>query len=170
MWWVAAWMGCAEEAAPVVAPESHTWSDEAELVVSGLEDAERLWESGQTGPARTMAERVYTDRFEPRLEPALREIEGPAETAAVEYEFGRLLVALDGKDRKKVTARVDVLERRVRQVGDAASRAFPPPGTAPTPPPPPKDVRPIVPNVPANWEQDEAAETPAGEPGTPPAE
>ena len=168
MCWFAAWalaagLGCAEAPTTVVAPESHTWSGEAELVVSGLEDVEAMWESGQKVAAKTLAERVYTDRFEPRLEPALREMEGPTETAAVEYGFAQLLVALDGKDRAKVALRVETLERRARAIGEAAARAFPPPGQAVAAPPPRKDSRPIVPDVPANWELGEGGEATPGE-------
>lgn len=155
-------LGCAEPPVAVVAPEAHTWPDEAELVVKGLEDVERMWESGQKSAAATLAERVYAERFEPRLEPALREMEGPTEAAAVEYGFGQLLVALAGKDRAKIALRVDTLQRRTRAIAESAARAFPPPGQAPEAPPPPKDVRPLVPDVPANWEQ---GEVDAGEGG-----
>lgn len=151
----------------VVAPEAHSWKDEAELVVRGLEDVQALWESGQKPAARTLADRVYSDRFEPRIEPALREMEGDHATAEVEYAFALLAVSLDGKDRTKVETRVEALERRVRSVAEAAERAFPPPGKAAAPPAPPKEVRPLVPDVPPAWEAGEPAAD-APNPAAPP--
>ncbi len=131
--------------------------------MSGLEEVQGLWESGQRPAAKTLAERVYTDRFEPRLEPAMREMQGANEAVKLEYAFGQLVVVLDGKDRTKVEARIDDLERQVRGVAEAAARAFPPPGEAAAPPAPPKEVRAIVPDVPPNWEV-------AGAPDPEPAE
>lgn len=158
MWWLAAWLACAEEPVVVAPPDTHTWADEAQLVVAGLHDVETLWEAGQKSAAKTLAERVYTDRFEPRLEPALREMEGAKSAAIMELSFGHLQLALGGKDRGKVADRVESIERRVRVVAEAAARAFPPPGQPALPPPPPKDVRPLVPDVPANWELGETTE------------
>jgi hypothetical protein len=159
-------LACAEPPAPVLAPDAQSWKEEAELVVEGLEAVEALWNEGQKSAAGTMAERVYTERFEPRIEPALREMEGPEAAATVEYAFGQLRVVLDGKDRARVEASINELERRARAIGEAAERAFPPPGEAPKPPPPPKDVRPLVPDVPPAWELGDGekpeAETPPG--------
>ncbi len=134
------------------APDAQSWREEAELVVEGLESAEALWNEGQRSAAATLSERVYTDRFEPRIEPALREMEGPEAAALVEYSFGQLRVVLEGVDRTKVEARIDEIERRTRAVGEAAERAFPPPGQAPVAPAPRADVRPIVPSVPPAWD------------------
>ncbi len=139
---------------PVDAPMAHSWKDEAELVVDGLEEVKSLWDQHQKSAAKTLAERVYTERFEPRIESALREMEGPIETAKVEYAFGQLQLVLDGKDRGVIEEQISDLERRTRAVGEAAERAFPPPGQAAAPPPPPKDVKPIVPDVPPAWEID----------------
>ncbi len=162
---LALFLGCQTPPPPVAAPEAHSWKEEAELVVSGLEEVQGLWESGQRPAAKTLAERVYTDRFEPRLEPALREMQGQKETAKLEYAFGQLSIVLDGKDRTKVEARIDDLERQVRSVAEAAARAFPPPGEAAAPPAPPKEVRAIVPDVPPNWEMDGSSGHEAPEPG-----
>ena len=147
---------CQDPPPAVVAPVTHSWKDEAELVVEGLESVKALWDQDQKPAARTMAERVYTERFEPRIEPALREMEGPGETAKVEYTFGQLQLVLEGKDRAAVESQLSDLERRTRAVGEAAERAFPPPGQAAAPPPPPKNVRPMVPDVPPAWEADHA--------------
>lgn len=151
-------LGCAEPPAPVLAPETHSWQQEAELVVSGLAEVLQLWDQSQQPAARTLAERVYTERFEPRLEPALEQMEGPKETAVVEYSFGQLEVALEGKDRGVIDERISLIDRRMRAIAESAERAFPPPGQAASAPPPPKDVKPIVPDVPPNWETDNVAE------------
>jgi hypothetical protein len=96
---------------------------------------------------------VYSERFQPHLEPAVREMDGPAHCAELEFEFGRLLVALEGRDGARVTAGIEGLEQRLRTVGDAAARAFPPPGIGPVESPKPgEQVRPTVPDVPPNWE------------------
>ena len=149
-------LACQAPPPPVAAPMAHSWKDEAELVVAGLEEVKGLWDQGQKPAAKTAAENVYTDRFEPRIEPALREMEGPKETAKVEYGFAQLQLALDGKDRTVIEEQISDLERRTRSIGEAAERAFPPPGQAAAPPPPPKDVKPIVPDVPPAWEIDKA--------------
>ncbi len=154
-------LACADPEPVVLTPDAQSWPQEAELVVDGLHAVESLWNEGQASAAGTMAERVYTERFEPRMEPALREMEGPDAAAQLEYAFGQLRVVLDGRDRVRVEASVDDLERRVRAVGEAAERAFPAPGAAPTLPAPRADVRPIVPEVPPAWEVDDAAPTEA---------
>ncbi len=164
------WVGCTEEPVPVAAPEAHTWADEAELVVKGLDEVESLYAQGQKSAARTMSARVYTDRYEPRLEPALRKAEGDRVVLELEYEFGLVTLALEGNDPKLVEERVAALQRRVRAVGDAAKAAVPPPGTTPlTEVAPRREARPEVPDVPPNWEagetpppDDEAAAPPAG--------
>lgn len=154
---------CEEPPPPVTAPEAHSWKDEAELVVKGLQDVQALWEAGQRPAARTLADRVYSERFEPRIEPALRSMEGEQAAAEVEYAFALMVVSLDSKDRTRVEDRIDTLERRVRAIAEAAERAFPPPGTPAAPPAPPKEVRPLVPDVPPAWEAGEppAEATPA---------
>ncbi|MSQ03286.1 MAG: hypothetical protein EXR71_15575 [Myxococcales bacterium] len=159
-------LACAEPPPAVTAPDAHSWNDEADLVVRGLDEVQSLWESGQRPAAKTLADRVYTERFEPRMERALRGIEGPQAAAQVEYAFGQLILVLDGKDRARVEERVDTLALRIRSIAEAADRAFPPPGQAAAPPAPPADVRPVVPDVPPAWE---AAE-PLGEPAAPPPE
>lgn len=131
-------------------------------MVSGMTDAERLWNAGQRGAARTAAERVYTERWEPRLEGALRQTKGPLATDAVEYAFGQVLVEMEGNSREKVTARVDAVNARVREVAIDAAAAFPPPGSAAIAPvaKPREGVKVLIPDVPPNWEKGE--EAPAG--------
>ena len=53
-----------------MAPHASSWQQEAELVVEGLESVEALWNEEQRAAAGTLAERVYTERFEPRIEVA----------------------------------------------------------------------------------------------------
>jgi len=151
------WLGCESEPAPVAAPEAHSWADEAELVVKGLDEVEALHAQGQKSAARTMSARVYTDRYEPRLEPALRKAEGEGAVLELEYQFGQLTLALEGNDTQGVEARVAALQRRVRAVADAAKAAVPPPGSTPVMEATPRrEARPEVPDVPPNWEAGEA--------------
>lgn len=150
-------LACSEPPVPM-APEAHSWQDEAKLVVDGLEEVEDLWSQDQRTAARTLAERVYTDRWEPRLEPAEREIEGPVLTAASEYAWGQLLVELDrraGKD--KVVERIAALEDKTRSLAEAAARKFPSPPDVDAPPPMPESTgsKPIVPSVRPRWEAPE---------------
>ncbi len=152
-------LGCAEEPEPVMVPEAHTWVDEAELVVRGLDEVEALHVAGQRAAARTLASRVYTERYEPRLERALRKAEGEREATVVEYQFGQLALAVEGTDSKLVGERVDGLQRRVRALAQAAAGAFPLPGGVVIPPTAGREARPEVPDVPPNWE---AGETPTG--------
>lgn len=153
------WLGCVEEPAPVAAPEAHTWADEAELVVKGLDEVEALYAQGQKSAARTMSARVYTDRYEPRLEPALRKAEGDRAVLELEYQFGQLTLALEGSDAKAVEERVAGLQRRVRAVADVAKAAVPPPGSTPMAEAAPRrEARPEVPDVPPNWEAGEATD------------
>jgi hypothetical protein len=150
-------LACAEPEPAVLAPHAQSWPQEAELVVDGLHAVEALWNEGQRAPAGILAERVYTERFEPRMEPAIRKMEGPDAVVEIEYAFGLLRLALDGKDSAKVESSVDSLARTVRAAGEAAERAFPPPGVAPVIEAPRPDVRPIVPEVPPAWEIEEGA-------------
>lgn len=158
-------LACETPPPRVTAPVAHSWKDEAELVVQGLEEVKALWDQGQKSASKTLAERVYTERFEPRIEPALREMEGAKEAAQVEYSFAQLQLALDGKAREAVEEQIGDLERRTRTIGEAAERAFPPPGQAAAPPPPPKDVKPIVPDVPPAWEEGREVEPAVNDPG-----
>lgn len=149
---LAFFLACASPPPPVTPPEAHSWNAEAELVVAGLESVQSLWEAGQRPAAKTMAERVYTERFEPRLEPAMRQMDGPKTAAQLEYSFGWLATVLDGKDRARVEAHVDELQRRVRGVAEAATSAFPPSGEPVVAPVEKSEALPVVPDVPPNWE------------------
>lgn len=158
------WMllACAEPPPPVNAPEVHGWEEEARLVADGLGEVERLAKDGQKEAARTKAENVYRDRWEPRLEPALLQMKGPDATVRMEYAFGQLLVEVEGSGAR-LTERVDLLEKDVYAVAADAARAFPPPGQAgaPVAPAPAEGSKPIVPEARPNWDADpgKAAET-----------
>jgi predicted component of type VI protein secretion system len=151
MWWL---LACSPPEAKVTPPEVHGWVEEGVLVVEGLEEVERMWNSGQKAASRVLAERVYTERWEPRLEEAARQLDGREATTLLELRFGQLLVDLEGQSRDRVTADIDALQREVRRVADAAARAFPPAGVAPPPEAPkaPEGVKPIVPDAKPNWE------------------
>ena len=143
-----------------MAPEVHSWQDEAKLVVEGREEVERLWSEEQRTAARTLAERVYTDRWEPRLEPAQREVDGVVATAETEYAWGQLFAELErrgGKD--KVAERIAALEDKARSVAEAAARTFPSPPDVNAPPPMPESTgsKPIVPSIRPAWEAPEEA-------------
>ncbi|MFZ5478831.1 MAG: hypothetical protein ACOZNI_18810 [Myxococcota bacterium] len=147
------WMlACAEPTPTVTPPEAHSWKAEGELVVEGLAEVERLWKAGHREAARTMAERVYTERWEPRLEPVVEQVRGEAERARLEYAYGLLLLELEGNGAK-VGDRVHALQETAREMSAEAARAFPDPTAAPPPPPPKEGSRPIVPDVRPAWEQ-----------------
>lgn len=148
-------LACQKEAPAPVVPETHAWKDEAELVSSGLQEVLGLVNAGSRPAARVLAERVYTERWQPRLEPALREMESPEATAQVEYAFGQLLVDLDGTaPPNKLQERVRALDNRVRAVAEAAARSFPSPADLAAPPPaePTAGSKPVVPDVKPRWE------------------
>ena len=152
-------LACADPPEATLAPETHTWQAEGELVVDGLEEVERLWKAGNKDAARVLAERVYTERWEPRLEEAARRMEGApgnelGPVVEMEYAFSQLLVELDGNGRD-LERKVHDLEEKTRAVAEAASRTFPPPASAGLPVPPPKasdGSKPIVPDVRPAWE------------------
>lgn len=149
-------LACTEDAPPQLAPDTHGWKEEGDLVVAGLTEVRHLWREGHKDAARVYAERVYTERWEPRLEPALQQMEGPLRTLEIEYRFGQLIWSLERTTPlKQIEADVQKLEQDVRTVADAAGRAFPPPGTAPQPPASTNTTRPIVPDVPPAWEREE---------------
>ena len=151
-------LACSEPPETTLAPETHTWKQEGELVVDGLEEVERLWKAGNQDAARVLAERVYTERWEPRLEVAAQRMDGTSPewgpVVQIEYDFSLLLVELDGNGRE-LEHKVHDLEEKVRAVADAAARTFPPPESAGLPAPPAKasdDSKPIVPDVRPAWE------------------
>lgn len=147
-------LACQTSEAPVLAPETHTWKDEGELVVQGLEEVEALFKAGNKEAARVLAERVYTERWEPRLEPAAQKMPELGPVIETEYAFSVLFVELDGSGRD-IEGKIHALQERTRAVAEAAARAFPPPESAglPAPPPPAADgSKPIVPDVKPNWE------------------
>jgi hypothetical protein len=152
MWWM---LACAEPTPTVAPPEVHSWKSEGELVVEGLAEVERLWKAGHHEAARTLAERVYTERWEPRLEPVVEKVRGEPERARLEYAFGLLLLDLEGNGAK-VDDRVHDLQEAARAVSDEAARAFPSPDAAPPPPPPKEGSKPLVPDVRPAWEGGEA--------------
>ncbi len=155
--WLAA---CQKEPQEPVVPTTHSWKEEAELVSAGLRDVMVLVNQGSRPAARVLAERVYTERWQPRLEPALRELESPEATATVEYQFGLLLLDLQGRATvNKLQGRITALDQRVHEIADAAARRYPTPAdrAAPPPPEPTSGSQPIVPDVKPKWET-----TPAG--------
>ncbi len=167
MWWL---LACADEPAPVVVPEVHGWKEEGELVVDGLEEVERLWRAGQKEAARTLAERVYTERFEPRLEPALVRGKGELEAMRLEHAFGLLFVELEGRGQGAL-ARIAKLEEDVRAVANDAALTFPtPPGVgAPAIPKAAEGSTPIVPDVRPAWERPAGAAAAPAAPAAPAA-
>jgi hypothetical protein len=155
-------LACTPEAPPPSPPASLSWADEARLVEEGLAEVKALHRSGQADAAKALAERVYTDRWEPDLEPAARLSMEGSEVIAIEYGFGLLQVELGSSAPAPVEARVRALGGAVRTAADAAARTFPTPGQAPPPPADAPEARPVVPDVPPNWEADETGPS-AGE-------
>ncbi|MDO9280313.1 MAG: hypothetical protein Q7U06_00260 [Pseudomonadota bacterium] len=151
---------CAPPVETTLAPETHTWKQEGELVVEGLEAVESLWKAGNRDAARVLAERVYTERWEPRLEEAARRMDGTGAipegvpVVEMEYAFSLLLVELEGNGRD-LERKVHDLEEKTRAVAEAAGRSFPPPASAGLPAPPTGDAggsKPLVPDVRPAWE------------------
>jgi hypothetical protein len=158
--WLWSLLACSPPPPPPLAPETHSWKDEGELVIQGLDEVEDLWKQGQKEAARTLAERVYTDRWEPQLERAVERSSPPEERMRLEYQFGLLMADLEGKGTS-VSDRVHELQEEVRVVADTAARNFPPPASAglPAPPPPASEgSHPIVPDVKPAWDGSSAAE------------
>lgn len=153
-------LACAPEAPPPSPPPSLSWADEARLLDEGLAEVKALHKSGQRDAARALAERVYTDRWEPDLEPAARLTLDGTEVVAIEYGFGLLQVELSASAPAPVEARVRSLGEAVRKAADEAARKFPTPGQLPPPPPGAPEAHPIIPVVPPNWEAEEPAPTP----------
>lgn len=147
-------LACQPEEPPVLAPETHTWQEEGELVVAGLEEVEHLFKAGNKEASRVLAERVYTERWEPRLEVAARKMPEVGSVVETEYAFSRLFVELEGNGRD-IDDKVHSLQETARAVAGAASRAFPPPdsaGQAVAPSPPGGGSKPMVPDIRPAWE------------------
>lgn len=151
------WLACQSEPIPITAPATHSWDEEGDLVVQGLHQVQELWEQKQPDAARTLAERVYTERWEPELERACREMNGPEKTLAIEYQFGLLLADLKGNpSRDKLDQRVRAVQELVRKVAADARARYLPSGqqAGPLPAGEPPVSHPIIPNEIPNWERD----------------
>jgi hypothetical protein len=116
-------LACQKTEAPALAPETHTWKEEGELVVQGLEEVEALHKAGNRQAARVLAERVYTERWEPRLEQAARRMDATANGPVIEteYAFAVLMLELDGNGRD-LEAKVHTLQEKTRAIAEAAAR------------------------------------------------
>ena len=148
-------LACAPDPAAPTAERSRSWNEEGELVVQGLREAQRLWEQRQPDAARLMAERTYTERWEPELERVCMEMHGPERTLAVEYSFGRLLNDLRGTpSREKLGQRVRGIEEEVRKIAADAHFRYPPIGQSPQEAAEPTVSRPLIPADKPNWERD----------------
>ena len=157
------WLACHGAPTPITAPPTHSWDEEGELVIQGLHQVQELWEQKQPEAARTLAERVYTERWEPELERASREMNGPEKTIVIEYQFGLLLSDLRGNpSRDKVEQRVHAIQDMVRKVASDAHFRYPPIGEQPGAPPVIGAVtsHPIIPDQIPNWERDVHPEEP----------
>lgn len=168
---IAVVLGAACEKPPVapLTPELHGWKEEGDLVVTGLAEVKALWKQGQPEPgtradsparrgqreaARKLAEQVYTERWEPRLERAAMQLD-PKVARQTEYEFGLLLVELEGHGvHDRVEERIRAVDERVEAASRAAEKAFPAPGQAGSPALATGDAptRPIVPAVAPAWD------------------
>ncbi|MSP55674.1 MAG: hypothetical protein EXR69_08750 [Myxococcales bacterium] len=150
-------------------PDLHGWKEEGELVVTGLAEVKALWKQGQPEPgtredtpnrrgqrdaARKLAEQVYTERWEPRLERAAMQLDSKL-ARQTEYEFGLLFIELEGHGvHDRVDERIRTVDERVEAASRAAEKAFPAPGLAGSPAFAAGDAptRPIVPAVAPAWE------------------
>lgn len=150
MWFL---LACAPPPEPVTAPEVHSWKEEGQLVIDGLEQVKQLYRDDQRDAARVLAERVYSERYEPRLEPALVRIKGERERLQLEYAFGQLVVMIDTRN-KHTLEHLGTLESKVTQVALDAQHAFPTPGETVVPATTEENsLKPLVPDVRPNWER-----------------
>ena len=158
----AALPACSPAPAPITAPHSHSWNEEGELVVQGLREAQKLWEQRQPEAARLMAERTYTERWEPELERACEEMHGSERTMSIEYSFGRLLQDLKGNpSREKLSQRIRNIEEDVRKVAADAHFRYPPIGETPQSVPEEGTLsHPLTPEARPNWERDASPDLP----------
>jgi hypothetical protein len=164
MWWL---LACAVSQEPETAPVVESWEAEGQLVVDGLERVESLLLQDQRESAHLLAERVYTDRWEPRLERASTLLDGPDAALRMEYAFGQLLWELSrtGPNQRVpppalALDRITKLEAQVKDVAKRAQAAYPPPGKAAEAPPEPVGSAVVVPDVRPAWEQGGAAIAP----------
>lgn len=149
-------LACADPPQEPEVPTAHSWQEEAELVSAGLADVRRLWLQDNRAAAAALAERVYTERWEPRLEPVARKLDGDVAVMEIEYRFGQLVADLQSnRPAAKVEERFRDLDTRVRKVADTAARAYPPPAQVGAPPPPPEGSKPVTPEATPNWEKGE---------------
>jgi len=156
-------VSCSKPPEAPLAPELHGWAEEAGLVVDGLSEVKALWKQNQREAARKLAEQVYTERWEPRLERAAMQIDAAA-ARQTEYAFGLLLVELETRaGRDHVEERIRALDERVEAVAKAAEQRFPPPGQAGAPAVVSDGApsRPIVPAVAPAWEDPPEEGSPA---------
>jgi hypothetical protein len=151
LFWV---LGCAPTEQPITAPQAHSWQEEAELVINGLDEVETLFNQKQPEAARLLAEQIYTERWEPELERACRELEGEKATAEIEFLFGMLLNDLNRTPTRDVLkTRIRSINERVRKVAEAAQYRFPPLGEKPSEPPPQApETHPLEPAISPSWE------------------
>ena len=166
MWWL---LACASETPTVRPPDTHAWEAEGAVVVDGLEQVERLIKQGQVAEARVLAERVYTQRWEPRLEPALAAMDGPMAATRMEYVFAQLAADIDPKSARRTQRAVDrigPLEQEVRTLAGRAANAFPATRTPGAPPVPvaPEPAAVIVPSARPAWESGNAVKPVEGAP------
>ncbi len=165
MWWL---LACAVSQEPETAPAVESWEAEGQLVVDGLERVESFLLQGQRESAYRLAERVYTDRWEPRLERATTLLDGPDAALQMEYAFGQLLWELSrtiGPNRRipppaVALDRIAKLEADVKEVAKRAQAAYPPPGKPAEAPAAPPEASVVVPDATPAWEQGAAAIAP----------
>lgn len=164
MWWLIA---CAVSQEPETAPVVESWEAEGQLVVDGLERVENLLLQEQRESAHILAERVYTDRWEPRLERATTLLDGPDAALRMEYAFGQLLWELSrtGPNQRVpppalALDRIAKLEAEVKNIAKRAQTAYPPPGKPPEASPETVGASVVVPDARPAWEQGSAAVAP----------
>ncbi len=164
MWWL---LACAVSQEPETVPVVESWEAEGQLVVDGLERVENLLLQEQRESAHLLAERVYTDRWEPRLERATTLLDGPDAALRMEYAFGQLLWELSrtGPNQRVpppalALDRIAKLEAEVKNIAKRAQTAYPPPGKPAEASPEPVGASVVVPDARPAWEQGAAAVAP----------
>ena len=112
MWFIWTFLACSgapeKDAAIAIAPletfSPGMWEQRALTIQSGLQEALALSEADEKQEAHDLVEAIYTGSFEPELEPVIRAHLGRRVALELEYEFAKMLRAIQHR-REQVGVR-----------------------------------------------------------------
>jgi hypothetical protein len=93
------------------------WEARALTCEAGLEEAMALYAAGERTDASELVQAVYEGSYEPELEPLVRELVGAEANLEVEYRFGLLRQAMQGRDGERVEAQSQALSAALSRHG-----------------------------------------------------